>query len=48
MKKEIQERINAVRSGSIPKGYKKVRHMLFPDDWGEPVALNTVLTENKE
>ena len=48
MNKEIQERINVVQGGSIPKGYKKVRHMLFPDDWGDPVALNTVLTENKE
>ena len=48
MNKEIQERIYAIQNGTVPKGYKKVRHMLFPADWDEPVALNTVLSENKD
>lgn len=47
MKESIKKRIEAVRRGEVPEGYSTDRAMLFPNEWGEPVALNTVLTENK-
>ena len=47
MKESIRKRIEAVRRGVVPEGYSIDRAMLFPNEWGEPVALNTVLTENK-
>lgn len=48
MKESIKKRIEAVRRGEVPEGYSVERAMLFPNEWGEPVALNTVLSENKE
>lgn len=48
MTPEIKARIEAVRRGEIPDGYAIERAMLFPLDWGEPTALNAVLTENKD
>ena len=48
MKESIKKRIEAVRSGEVPEGYSVERAMLYPNDWGEPVPLNTVLTENKD
>ena len=48
MKESIKKRIEAVRRGEIPEGYRAERAMLFPNDWGEPVELNTVLSENKD
>ena len=48
MTPEIKTRIEAVRRGEIPDGYATERAMLFPLDWGEPTALNAVLTENKD
>lgn len=48
MKESIKKRIETVRRGEVPKGYGMERAMLFPNDWGEPVALNTVLSENKD
>lgn len=48
MDKVIKDRIDVIRQGCIPKGYNRSRYMLYPEDWGEPCALNTVLTENKE
>lgn len=48
MREEIKTRIEAVRRGEIPDGYATERAMLFPLDWGEPTALNAVLTENKD
>ena len=47
MREDIKKRIEAVRQGEVPEGYSADRAMLFPNEWGEPVALNTVLTENK-
>lgn len=47
MREDIKKRIEAVRQGEVPEGYSTDRAMLFPNEWGEPVALNTVLTENK-
>ena len=47
MKDEIRRRIDAVRRGEVPEGYSMDRAMLYPDDWGTPVPLNTVLKENK-
>ena len=48
MKESIKKRIEAVRRGKVPEGYSAERAMLFPNDWGEPVALNIVLSENKD
>lgn len=48
MKESIKNRIDAVRRGEVPEGYRTERAMLFPNEWGDPVALNTVLTENKD
>lgn len=47
MKDEIRKRIDAVRRGEVPEGYSMDRAMLYPDDWGNPVPLNTVLKESK-
>ena len=48
MRESIKNRIDAVRRGEVPEGYRTERAMLFPNEWGNPVALNTVLTENKD
>ena len=48
MREDIKNRIEAVRSGQVPERYSIERAMLYPNDWGEPVSLNTVLTENKD
>lgn len=47
MRESIKKRIEAVRRGEVPEGYSMERAMLFPDEWGTPVTLNTVLSENK-
>ena len=48
MKESIKKRIEAVRRGEVPEGYSTEHAMLFPDEWGTPVALNSVLSENKD
>ena len=48
MKESIKKRIKAVRRGKVPEKYSTERAMLFPDEWGTPVTLNTVLSENKD
>ena len=48
MREDIRKRIDAVRRGEVPEGYSTERAMLFPNDWDKPVALNTVLSENKD
>lgn len=48
MTENVKNRIEAVRRGEVPEGYSTERAMLFPDEWGTPVALNTVLSENKD
>ena len=47
MREDIKKRIEDVLRGEAPEGYSIERAMLFPNDWDEPVALNTVLSENK-
>jgi type I restriction enzyme S subunit len=47
MKVEIKRRIEAIKQGEVPKGYKKTKGMLYPDKW-DFVQLNSVLKENKE
>ena len=48
MRDDIRKRIETVRQGDIPEGYSMERAMLYPDGWGTPVQLNTVLRENKD
>lgn len=48
MDKIIKDRIDAIRQGRIPKGYNRNRYILYPEDWGEPCPLYSVLTESKE
>ena len=48
MNKEIKERIETIKKGKVPDGYKKEKWQLFPEDWCKPSLLNTVLIENKE
>lgn len=48
MRDDIRKRNEAVRQGNVPEGYSMERAMLYPDDWGAPVQLNTVLRENKD
>ena len=48
MREDIKKRIEAVCRGEVPGGYGIERAMLYPNDWGAPVPLNTVLTENKD
>ena len=48
MREEIKARIEAVRHGEVPDRYATERAMLYPLDWGNPTALDTVLTENKD
>lgn len=48
MKSEIKERIETVRRGEVPAGYRKTRAMVYPDAWGEPYSLNSSLCENKK
>lgn len=48
MREDIKNRIEAVRNGQVPEGYGMERAMLYPSDWGQPVPLNTVLSENKD
>ena len=48
MNETIKQRIDAVRRGEVPEGYATERAMLYPLDWGEPTAINAVLTENKD
>lgn len=43
MRESIKNRIDAVRRGEVPEGYRTERAMLFPNEWGDPVPLNTVL-----
>ena len=47
MNEFIRQRISAVQQGHVPVGYRMEKAMLYPDDWGNPVPLNTVLRENK-
>ena len=33
MKAEIKKRIEAVKRSEVPKGYKKTKGMVYPDEW---------------
>lgn len=35
MKKEVKNRIEQIRQGIVPKGYKKTRHDIVPEEWEE-------------
>ena len=48
MTPQIKQRIEQIRRGEVPEGYSMEKAMLYPNDWGAPVSLSTVLRENKE
>ena len=33
MKQEIDERVERIRKGEIPEGYKETKVGIIPDDW---------------
>ncbi|GHV11465.1 hypothetical protein FACS189491_02740 [Spirochaetia bacterium] len=47
MKAAIKKRIEAIRRGKVPEGYKKIKGMVYPDDWNF-TKLSTFLEESKE
>ena len=47
MTPSIKQRIEQIQCGEVPEGYSMERAMLYPNDWGTPVRLNTILWENK-
>lgn len=44
MNKEIAERIQMIKEGKVPEGYKKVRSGIIPTEWKE-LKLNTLISE---
>ena len=34
MKQEIKERVERIRKGEVPEGYKEAKVGIIPDDWG--------------
>ena len=47
MTPEVRERIEQLRHGNVPEGYKKTRSGIFPIDWTE-TCLGDIYTERKE
>ena len=47
MRKDIQERVETIKSGEIPVGYKKSKIGIIPEEW-ENVKFNELLDEKKE
>ena len=33
MKREIKERVERIRKGEVPEGYKETKVGIIPDDW---------------
>ena len=33
MKQEIKERVEKIRNGEVPEGYRKMKDGIIPDDW---------------
>lgn len=33
MKQEIKERVEKIRNGEVPEGYKETKVDVIPDDW---------------
>ena len=47
MKPEIKQRIEQIRNGQVPEGYKKTKAGIVPEEW-EETRLDKYLTVNKE
>lgn len=47
MTPSIKQRIEQIQCREVPEGYSMERAILYPNDWGTPVRLNTILWENK-
>lgn len=48
MTEEIKARVELIKKSKLPVGYARKRELIYPQDWGNPVRLNTVLWESKE
>lgn len=47
MTPEVQERIEQIRHGIVPEGYKRTKSGIYPEDWTE-YTLGDIYTERKE
>ena len=47
MTPEVKKRIDQLRHGNVPEGYKKPRSGIVPIDWTE-TCLGDIYTERKE
>ncbi len=47
MTPEVRERIEQIRPGNVPEGYKKTKAGIYPEDWME-CTLGDIYTERKE
>lgn len=47
MKAEVRQRIEQIRQGKVPAGYKKAGGEIFPGDW-TTASIETLYTERKE
>lgn len=47
MTPEVKERIEQIRHGNVPEGYKKTKAGIYPKDWME-YTLGDIYTERKE
>lgn len=47
MNKEIKERIEQIKNGQVPKGYKKTKIGIVPSEWGN-ISFNSLFEEYSE
>ena len=47
MTPEVKERIEQIRHGNVPEGYKRTKAGIYPEDWVE-LTMGDVYTERKE
>lgn len=47
MTPEVKERIEQIRHGNVPEGYKRTKAGIYPEDWTE-LTLGEIYTERKE
>lgn len=47
MTPEVKERIEQIRHGNVPEGYKRTKAGIYPEDWME-YTLGDIYTERKE
>ena len=47
MTPEVKERIEQIRHGNVPEGYKRTKAGIYPEDWVE-LTMDDVYTERKE